>query len=126
MKEKTHLLLKQNLVPYLLSESQNNEDLTIICKNGKFCVNLFLFASVFPGLTSVIEEGLMNQEESPAVTVTDHAWHGRRDEHGRMQGSLRLRNPRDELLFSKNAGGSKWILHHLSEALAGYSLRNEP
>ena len=56
MEKKTHL--KQNLIPHLLNESQNNEDLTIICKNGKFYVNNFLFASIFPGLTSVIEEGL--------------------------------------------------------------------
>ena len=70
MEKKTHL--KQNLIPHLLNESQNNEDLTIICKNGKFCVNNFLFASIFPGLTSVIEEGLTSVvEESPAVTITD-------------------------------------------------------
>ena len=62
--------LKNNILPYLLTESQNNEDLTIICKNGKYCCNAFLFASIFPGLSPVLE-CLLFQEEAPSVSIPD-------------------------------------------------------
>merc|ERR1719420_2758602 len=66
----TLLSMRHTLIPSLLTESQNNEDLTIICKNGKYCCNAFLFASIFPGLSPVLE-CLLFQEEAPSVSIPD-------------------------------------------------------
>ena len=66
----TLLSMRHTLIPSLLTESQNNEDLTIICKNGKYCCNAFLFASIFPGLSPVLE-CLLYQEEAPSVSIPD-------------------------------------------------------
>ena len=67
MKHQVHL--KQNLMSYLLEESQFNQDLTIYCKNGTFLCNSVLFVTVFPGMANLF--GCLHKEDSLSMTIPD-------------------------------------------------------
>ena len=47
--------LKHNMLPDLLAECRLNQDLSIRCSDGQFLCNSFLFASIFPRLSKIVE-----------------------------------------------------------------------
>ena len=55
----------------ILRECQKHQDLAITCSNGKFQCNSFLFATVFPKLSKVLQFENSDYENNPSLVVPD-------------------------------------------------------
>ena len=55
----------------LLVESLKNQDLTIICFNGRFYCNEFLFSTIFPGIRQTIETSFIQEDSPLSLSIPD-------------------------------------------------------
>ena len=62
--------LKYDQLSDLLIESKKNQDLTILCKNGRFTCNGFLFVTIFPDLSESLNL-VSICEETPTISIPD-------------------------------------------------------